>query len=95
MRLVEEAVPRRVEVPVLSIAKRVVVAAPFEVEPIAKSVLVVPKVVVEVKMERRANGEVVPIPTRPTLSTRRSVLVDEPITNCGAEPRVPVVLMER
>ena len=66
MRLVEEAVPRRVEVPVLEMLKRVEVAVPPVVEAMAKSVDGEPIPFVEVAVtESNAHGVVEPTASLP------------------------------
>lgn len=67
-----------------------------ELEPIAKSMLgLVLHVVVEVNIEKSANGEEVPTPTLPEAFTIKSVLVEEPMTNCGTPPVRPFPFIER
>ena len=45
--------------------------------------------------ENLANGVEVPNPTLPACVTTKSVLVEEPITNCGALLSKPLLLIER
>ena len=77
MRFVVEATP------VFVIWKSVEVDHTPVEEPMEKSVVGIPDVVVgEVKRERSAVGVEVPMPTRPFLSTISWVVV-EPMMNCG------------
>lgn len=41
------------------------------------------------KSEKRAKGDVVPRPMLPLFATMKSVFVEEPTTNCGAESALP------
>ena len=82
-----EVRPARVVDPMFEMEKSVVVAAPFEDEPIWKRVvgLVMP-VVVETKRERPAKAlEVVPIPTAPPYCARRVVEAELSVVKYAVE----------
>ncbi len=83
--------PARIAFPVLLTLKSVVVAVPAEEDAIWKSVVGVPFALVDVaKMVRSANGDVVPIPTRPLFFTMKrsppAVLLEESLKRSSDVP---------
>ena len=74
--------PEMVVEPVLEMVKRVEVAKAAVEEPMAKRVVALPLVVVvEVKIETSAKGDVVPMPILLVGVMSKDVFVEEPTTN--------------